>query len=223
VEGRLSRLYLRTRWRILFAPKEVHAGFFPPWLNEEFGKKFNLRERWEASTGDTVTPSNAVRPEAYKVTFAPHWPSLFEAHDPGSTRVPVEMRYPFFDLRLMSYLLGLPRLPWCSDKQLLREAARGILPDAVRLRRKSPLAADPLVRLLETPDAPESRRFEAVPELERYVIASRIPQVFEKNDPWSAWVHLRPLSLNYWLRGLSPPVINRQGGIEHELSVAGRS
>ncbi len=223
VEGRLSRLYLRTRWRILFAPKETHAGFFPPWLNEEFARKFSLRERWEASAGNTLAPAGAVRPEAYKAVFAPVWPSLFEACDPGTTCVPVEVRYPFFDLRLMNYLLGLPRLPWCSDKQLLREAARGVLPDAVRLRRKSPLRADPLLRLLEMPEAADLRRFERVPELEGYVATSRVPQVFENNDPWSAWVHLRPLSLNYWLRGISGSVINRQGGVDHELSIAGRS
>jgi asparagine synthase (glutamine-hydrolysing) len=227
-EGRLSRLYLRTRWRILFASRETHCGSFPSWLNEDFARKFNLRDRWEALMGaamgeDASAPASAVRPEAYKAIFTPFWPNLFDAHDPGFTRVPVEVRYPFFDLRLMNFLLALPRLPWCSDKQLLREAARGVLPDSVRLRRKSPLLADPLLRLLEMPEAAEASRLDPVPEIGRYLVPSRVPQVVDRKDPWAAWVHLRPLSLNYWLRCISGSVINGQGGTEHELSIARRS
>ena len=87
----------------------------------------------------------------------PIWPTLFEGYDPGVTRVPVEVCYPFFDLRLVDFLLALPALPWCSDKELLREAARSILPDAVRLRRKSPLLADPLIALLQRPESAVGR------------------------------------------------------------------
>ena len=114
--------------------------------------------------------------------------------------MPLEVRHPFFDLRLVSFLLALPALPWCSDKELLREAARDVLPDAVRLRRKSPLRADPLIALLERPESAWVDSFEAVPELERYVERRLIPRVFREKDPWRAWIHLRPLSLNFWLR-----------------------
>jgi len=128
------------------------------------------------------------------------WASLFEGYDAGVTRVPVEVRHPFFDLRLVKFLLALPALPWCSDKELLREAARGILPDAVRLRRKSPLLADPLIAILQRPEAAWLDSFEAVSELGRYVERRLIPKVFGERDPWSAWTHLRPFSLNFWLR-----------------------
>jgi asparagine synthase (glutamine-hydrolysing) len=218
-EGRFSRLYLRTRWRILFASKSVSAPY-PPWLNESLERRFALRDRWQ-TVNRTPAPAITVRPEAYDVTFAPFWPGLFEAHDASVTRVPVEVRHPFFDLRLMNFLLALPRLPWCCDKQLLREAARGVLPEAVRLRRKSPLQADPLLKLLERPEAAWVNRFELLPELEQYVVRSRIPEVLGEKGPWAAWVHLRPLSLNYWLRGLYLSTINAQGGLEHELKTTG--
>jgi asparagine synthase (glutamine-hydrolysing) len=220
-EGRMSRLYLRTRWRILFAPKEFHGGFFPPWLNEDLVRKLGLRDRWEALSGaGAAAPAGALRPEAYKVTFAPFWPDLFNALDAGVTGVPVEVRNPFFDLRLMNYLLALPRLPWCCDKQLLREAARGVLPDAVRLRRKSPLRADPLLKLLDQPEAAKLARLQPLPALSHYVAPGRIPQIIENKGSWTAWVHLRPLSLNHWLRGLPPSRIRTTGEVEHELSPA---
>jgi len=131
------------------------------------------------------------------------WPVLFEGYDCGVTGVPVEVRHPFFDLRLVDFLLGLAALPWCSDKELLREAGRGVLPDAVRLRRKSPLLADPLIALLKRPESAWVDSFKAVPELGRYVDRKCIPKVFGEKDAWTAWIHLRPLSLNFWLRSLA--------------------
>jgi asparagine synthase (glutamine-hydrolysing) len=199
VEGRLSRLYLRTRWRIVFASKS-QAPVYPGWLNEDLENRLGLRERWE-SLSRAKTPLAAARPEAHEAMATPMWASVFEMHDSGITRVPVEVRHPIFDLRLVNFLLALPRLPWCCDKELFREAARGDLPDAVRLRRKSPLAADPLIALLKSPEAAWVDRFEQVPKLERYVVRNRIPAVHRERDSWTAWIHLRPLSLNFWLRG----------------------
>lgn len=113
----------------------------------------------------------------------------------------MEVRHPFFDLRLVNFLLGLPRLPWCSDKELFREAAHGVLPDAVRLRRKSPLIADPLVALLGRPESAWVDEFVPVPELEAYVMRRRIPRLHGEVMAWKAEIHLRPLSLDFWLRG----------------------
>jgi asparagine synthase (glutamine-hydrolysing) len=197
-EKRFSRLYLRTRLRRWFASKS-QAPYYPGWLNRDLEKHLGLRERWETLT--RVSTSNAaVRPIAYEAIVDPMWPALFEGYDPGVTRVPVEVRHPFFDLKLVDFLLALPALPWCSDKQLLREAGRGILPDVVRLRRKSPLLADPLTVLLQQPESAWVDSFEGAFELSRYVERSLIPKVFRERDSWAAWIHLRPLSLNFWLR-----------------------
>ena len=175
---------------------------YPRWLNEEFEKRLGLPERWESMTHGAPLP-DGVRPEALAAILAPMWPILFEGYDPGSTRVPVDVRHPFFDLRLLGFLLALPRLPWCSDKELLRQAARGVLPDEVRLRRKSPLRAEPLNALLDRPEAAWVDGFMPVPELQRYVAERRIPAVSREKDSRAAWINLRPLSLNFWLRQLA--------------------
>jgi asparagine synthase (glutamine-hydrolysing) len=143
----------------------------------------------------------AVRPEASVLMSHVGWQNLLEGLDPSATQVPVEVRHPFFDKRLVIFVLGLPRLPWCCDKELLRQSARGVLPEPVRLRRKSPVDADLTVALLEKPESAWVDRFEAVPELERYVHRNRIPVVYKEKRPGVAWVNLRPLSLNFWLRG----------------------
>ena len=197
-EGRFSRLYLRTRYQRWFGSKN-QAPRYPGWLDQDLERRLSLRERWE---GFMRAPARngANRSTAYEAIVDPFWPNLFEGYDPGVTGIPVEVRHPFFDLRLVNFLLALPALPWCSDKELLREAARGVLPDAVRLRRKSPLPADPLVALLQRAESAWVDSFEAVPELGRYVERRLIPKVFEEKDAWTAWIHLRPLSLNFWLR-----------------------
>jgi asparagine synthase (glutamine-hydrolysing) len=198
VEGRSSRLYIRTRWRRWF-PSRSTVPHYPEWLNPDLEKRLCLRQRWE-SLSRALPPDNAVRPVAFEATISSSWPALFEGYDSGVTRVPVEVRHPFFDLRLVRFLLALPAMPWCSDKQLLREANRGALPEAVRLRRKSPLLADPLIALLQRPEWVWVDCFEAVPDLGRFVERKFIPKVFREKDAWNAWIHLRPLSLNFWLR-----------------------
>jgi asparagine synthase (glutamine-hydrolysing) len=208
-EGRFSRLYLRTRWQRWFSSRS-QAPHYPGWLNRDLEKRLDLRERWKALPRASA-PKAAVRPVAYEAMVDPVWPTLFEGCDIGLTRVPVEVCHPFFDLQLVNFLLALPALPWCSDKELLREAARGILPDAVRLRRKSPLLADPLVALLQQPESAWVDSFEGVPELSRFVDRRRIPKVFGEKDVWTAWIHLRPLSLNNWLRSKDVSAIRERG------------
>ena len=197
-EGRFSRLYLRIRLRRWFGSKTDRPRL-PEWLNPDLDKRLMLRDRWAERTRDAL-PVGAVRPIAQKQMAAVIWPRLFEGFDPGTTRVPVEVSYPFFDLRLVNFLLALSAIPWCTDKELLRLAARGVLPDQVRLRRKSPLRADPVIALLQRPDSAWVDRFEPTAELEQYVIRRRVPAVFSKTDSWSVWINLRPLSLNFWLR-----------------------
>ena len=73
---------------------------------------------------------------------------IFELESAGVTHCPVEVRHPFFDLRVVNYLLALPPFPLFFEKRLLREAVAGRLPESIRSRRKSPLAGDPLLALL---------------------------------------------------------------------------
>jgi asparagine synthase (glutamine-hydrolysing) len=197
-EGRFSRLYIRTRWR-RWRYQKNQSPPYPRWLQQDLEERLGLRERFRAMVRIT-NPNAAVRPVAYEAVVDPMWPNLFEGFDAGVTRAPVEVCHPFFDLRLVNFLLALPALPWCSDKELLRRSARGVLPDAIRLRPKSPLLADPLIVLLQRPESSWVDRFEPTPELKRYVDRNRIPEVLGEKDVWNAWVNLRPLSLNLWLR-----------------------
>jgi asparagine synthase (glutamine-hydrolysing) len=196
-EGRSSRLYLSTRFQRWFGPKRSLE--LPVWMNPEFVKRMGLIDRWENAMNGSQ-PNESARPEGYEELSGAYWTSLIESEDTSFSGFLVEVGYPFFDLRALKLLLALPALPWASDKEILRRAARGILPEAVRLRKKSPLMGDPIRALLHRPESTWIDRFQPTPELEKYVVRERIPGLFETQDSFGAVTHLRPLSLNFWLQ-----------------------
>ena len=102
----------------------------PSWIRPEM---LNL------ATGKA--PDNGERkahpyPVSYGWLTGPLWDALFEGYDAGTTLFPVEVRHPFMDVRVIRYLLALPRIPWCRDKYLMSRAFQGALPKAVLERRK---------------------------------------------------------------------------------------
>jgi asparagine synthase (glutamine-hydrolysing) len=174
-----------------------HKPVFPPWMASEVVNRLQLRERWHTihARSDAAHP---VRPGAYASLLAPLWQSLFERLEPSYTGVALEVRHPFVDIRLLRFLLRVPVVPWCRDKYLFRQALRGVLPEAVRVRHKTPLDKNPscdLVRRFGLPQAVPS------PALSTY------GDVRQLSQPRSARVaavqaDLRFVALSFWLRGL---------------------
>ena len=119
------------------------------------------------------------------------------------TGVPAELRFPCLDLRLISFCLQLPPIPWCVDKQLLRRAGRQWLPETVTHRPKAPLTGFPdhehLLqaaatdnKVAELPDA-----FDAYIDLPTYRKIARQPQ---KLRPDEHTLITYPLRLARWLQ-----------------------
>lgn len=175
---------------------------YPDWINPEFSAKLDLPTRWQQFHQEKPL-IHPIRPEAYQQLTSSMWPHLFESCDPGVTGFPLEVRYPFFDLRLVNYLLAIPPVPWCLHKELLRVAVKGILPESVRLRPKSPLAGDPVSILLQQPNLSWSDGFVPVPRLAQYVKQDALLLVNQiKSERGEVWRNLYLVSLNYWLHRL---------------------
>jgi asparagine synthase (glutamine-hydrolysing) len=177
-----------------------HLPPLPAWLNRTFADRVHLRDRWKQMHVLEPAGSHPSRREAYGRLATAPWSWYFESSDPGVTRIPVEGRYPFLDVRLVRYLLAIPPLPWCIDKQLLRVAMRGVLPNPVRLRPKVPLGADPLHAKLRDAGVRWLDAFEPTPELARFVDRTAVPRLTGACEGHDPWLHVRPLCLNYWLR-----------------------
>jgi asparagine synthase (glutamine-hydrolysing) len=171
---------------------------FPTWLNPDFAARLHLRNRFE-ELNRAPAGIHPFRPDAYRTLQAPFWPCEFESADAAVTLSPIEIRFPFFDLRVVRLLLALPPIPWCVDKELLRMAMRGILPEEIRLRPKTPLPGNPALDLLERPGPDSLSHPESVPALAQYVVRDAFPGVRGDAGSEELWVNLRPVSLNYWM------------------------
>jgi asparagine synthase (glutamine-hydrolysing) len=175
---------------------------FPEWINPELSAKLDLPAKWEQFNQEKPL-LHPIRPEAYHLLTLSLWPCLFESYDPGVTGFPLEVRYPFFDLRLVNYLLAIPPVPWCLHKELLRVAMEGYLPESVRQRPKSPLVGDRITPLLPQPGLLWKDGF--APTLTKYVKQDRLLLVNQINSKGGEiWRNLYLVSLNYWLQGLKP-------------------
>jgi asparagine synthase (glutamine-hydrolysing) len=196
---RFPRIGFRTRLKN-WLHKPVWEPAYPHWLNPDFESRLNLKERWKQVYAEPplVHPN---RPEAYGLLTSPFWASQFETYDPEFTKSPVEVRHPLFDLRLVNYLLALPSMPWGIDKELMRVAMRDRLPELVRLRRKAPLAGDPVVEIMKRENDGWIKALAPAKQLNHYVRWGAVTKTSsEQYTHDQMWINLQPISLNYWLQ-----------------------
>jgi len=104
----------------------------PDWLNGE---------RLTIQFGDPSLryglKTTSVNEMSYSLLTTTSVPMLLHWEDRDSMAHSVESRLPFLDFRLAEFLMGLPpemKLSNATTKRVLREAMRGILPEAIRMR-----------------------------------------------------------------------------------------
>ncbi|MEM1181262.1 MAG: asparagine synthase-related protein [Acidobacteriota bacterium] len=172
----------------------------PPWLSEDFAARVGAEERWRRFTDRAVSPRRGERAEARHHSTDLGWSELFEQLDAGVRGVPIRRRHPFFDLRVVDVLLGLPSMPWCLDKWALRIAQRGRLPDAVVRRPKTPLAGDPFPGHAVRPLEIWKTGLDKSPELGEFFDGPAMARLLESGSPaQEIWRQVGPaLSLVAW-------------------------
>jgi asparagine synthase (glutamine-hydrolysing) len=193
---------LRTRIGRMLRKNDYH-GFFPEWIDEEFARRTNLRERCRAFWN--AKPAGK-RPAAMRALDSKMWTALFEGYDRSATKLNLEVRHPFIDLRLVEYLLAIPAVPWCVNKHILRRAMRDKLPDAVLNRHKTGLAGDLALQLVRRASVRWLDSFEVSPQLRAFVNLDRRRSVVEEETADGRWASLRVFALNYWLTHSRPSV-----------------
>lgn len=175
---------------------------YPVWLNQELARHLRLHERWEEVTfANRIT--HPTRPYAYGALHQPLWTQAMECYAPNATQLPLEVRHPLADLRLVQYALALPVIPWLVHKHLQRIVARTMLPTLIYQRPKTPLAGQPLVERLREQQANWLDLLTPSPLLTRFIEPKALPTVARETDSTRLWTNLRPHSLNYWLQSRS--------------------
>jgi asparagine synthase (glutamine-hydrolysing) len=182
---------------------------YPGWLDPELEQRLGLKTRWQKAQ-EQDKAGQGFRPYALRTySHISAVSNFFEPYDAGSTGCAIEYRHPLMDLRLIDYCLSLPPYPWCVRKRILREALRGVLPEEVRLRPKTPLVSWHCLAPLRRPNPSGwEDRFVASSAKSSYVDWRKVPAVDLEADPGETWMNLRPISLDFWLKGLRQQVVN---------------
>ena len=141
--GRIPPLRAGILWRMRTLMGTQDDPKYPEWLNPDFERSAQLRARWQELKAKPEE-EHPLHPRAYFALNAPSWPQMREYDDCAWTGSLVETRAPLLDVRLLKFELRLPPVPWCIDKEIVRRAMVGKLPELIRRRPKAPLAQEPL-------------------------------------------------------------------------------
>lgn len=107
---------------------------FPAWIRADFVRELDLRERWHAGWTEYLVSEPGAQ------LSRPYWSRALEGEVFG---LPIEVRFPFMDVRVVDFLMSLPNF-LNRDKFVLRSVMRSRLPEQVRTRPKQGLAGDPV-------------------------------------------------------------------------------
>ncbi|MGA2810839.1 MAG: asparagine synthase-related protein [Candidatus Acidiferrum sp.] len=203
---------LWVRLEGLFGRGENGPAPFPKWIASDFAAHHDLRARWRTGQPLPTPPHrHPIHPTAHASLYLPQWTRMFELENPAATKCPVEVRYPFLDLRVVEYLLALPAFPWLFQKMLLREAMAGRVLDSVRLRPKTAFPGDPLLEQLRRRpfgggSASDGLRDKPLvrwaPEAGEYINASLLSPLHAKMKTAQVNQDARPFCFNFWLQSV---------------------
>jgi asparagine synthase (glutamine-hydrolysing) len=205
---------VRRRIKNLFG-RDAALPVFPQWLAPEHSRRTDAANRWKEFSKLSGPFNHPVHPQAHASLSIPQWSLLFEQEDPGVTHCPVEVRYPFLDLQIVNYLLALPPFPWFFEKLLLREAMAGRLPEKVRLRPKTPLQGDPLLKHLQRPSTNWLNNVRWSEELKQYIDVSALQPLGGERNSEQASLRIRPICFNFWLQSARRVRYNLQAEVSN--------
>lgn len=195
------RLYLRrglSYWRRI----NKQQPSFPTWFNSAFAKQLDLQARQQEITADSID-----KIARYGMANSPFWSNLFEQLDPGYNGFLIKQYHPFFDLRLVRYLVAIPPVPWLVNKGILRDAMQNSLPEAILNRPKKvfPVKENYSEAMTEMAGSWIGDLWKVAPSLSQYVDNSHFLSLLissvEANSGNMITIE-RTLSVVYWLSNL---------------------
>ncbi|MGB7442672.1 MAG: asparagine synthase-related protein [Coleofasciculaceae cyanobacterium] len=197
---RPRQLYLRQGigyWRKI----TKQPSGFPRWFNSDFVKQVNLEQRYKQINAESIDYISR-----YGMANSPFWSNIFAQSDPGCTGIAIKPYYPFFDLRLVNFMVSIPPIPWLVNKNILRDSMKGKLPEAVRTRRKVVFKApeEYIQEMRESVGLWAGDLLRNTPGLEDYVNTGELVQCLESGEiDTGKFMGLeKTLAFAYWLRNL---------------------
>lgn len=198
--GSLAGMGLRSYLMPAVVRKDSWQAQLPDWLEPDFARRTQLKDRWNAGWREWNKAS-----DTYTQLRRPWLSQMFDSYE--VLKLPLVARHPFFDIRLIAFLMSLPA-HMKSDKKIVREAMRGRLPVDILARPKTTLVGDHIRARLDPPQA-QSRHLSNLTQVANtYIDSDSYTKAFEhfldgvgKESVWSTWYIMAPVALDYWLSG----------------------
>jgi asparagine synthase (glutamine-hydrolysing) len=170
--------------------------FSPRWIQPELSAR-RAAEIAELSnfSGELNAAARSWHPRAVGSFSDPIWQEFLEGFDYAMSGTPLDWRHPYLDIRLLYFMLSVPPIPWARRKLLIRQAMKGMLPQEVLLRDKTPLAEDPCVKIILKEGIPGLALSK---DTRRYVEEAMLPR--RPKDASEVYDLLRVRILDHWLR-----------------------
>lgn len=163
----------------------------PPWLSRDLVERLWLVERRQWATPRSENPWHP----ASMASFADSsWQSMFGEAEIEEGHTPVVWRHPFLDLRVLTFMLSVPPVPWAWRKLLVRRAMQADLPAAILARDKTPLRGHPLWPAMRGHTLPP---LEATGTLAQWIDVPRLQR--ERTDSTSLENLMAAHALDHWL------------------------
>jgi asparagine synthase (glutamine-hydrolysing) len=200
---KLTRTLRGMGLRSVFMPFQKKEGFvdkpLPYWISTEFARRNDLENRWNAWWDEWNSRTDAHA--QLGCSWLSHILASYE-----ELKMPIVVRHPFYDVRLINFLLGLPNYI-TNKKYVLREAMNGILPNAVVTRPKTVPDGD-VLRIKLSLYSNQIRIRSALDKVgDTYINKSKHNAAFNKylegegmESTWSSGIIIAPAALNYWLK-----------------------
>lgn len=200
--GRLPplRAGIRAKLRGLLNSGSEWDGY-PEWLNPEFESRNDLRAKWSVQQ-PVSKQQHPIHPQAYAALHHGYWSTVLESEDAGNTGVALETRAPLLDLRVLRFLLRVPPVPWCVNKELTRRAMMPYLPDKILRRPKTPMPRDPLQACQETGRWSPVVPAEPPTVIHRYINWHKWTTTLESSKGYDFYGILYPFALVSWLKDI---------------------
>jgi asparagine synthase (glutamine-hydrolysing) len=209
--GQRPQPHLRSTVRHLTATRRTPDPVVPIWMNREFATSVDAVDRLRRIT----TPPSWTW-DKRSLTRVPVWQTWFTWADPTYTRLPVRVRHPFVDLRLLEFTARIPPYPWLVGKRILRDATDGLLPTEVRRRPKTLLVDSRSARA--TPEVRQTlaELVASVPAAARFLDTATLREAVLAPDLtiWQHWILGRPVGLVHWLAHWKRPRVPADGATE---------
>jgi len=176
----------------------------PAWLRPEFIERAGLRERWRALETDDAGQweRHPARPEAFTKLRSSFWARCFEDEHATATGQHLVTRHPFFDERVVEFLLALPTEQWLNDKGILVASMRHRLPAEVVYREKTPLVGDSFeVAFRRGGERPTRASF--TEQALRFVDPDLLFETVPGMEAFEEWDWVRAYSFSRWLARLA--------------------